>query len=103
MTSRHGDGSSVAGDARLVAELASFYICTVKKYGGRNLLELGIRLERWLKQSIFGLLVGGASGQEVDPSSLDMSRCHRVLLVLVNFRMGTLLLDHPSFAALISG
>jgi heptosyltransferase-3 len=63
-------------------------------------LELGIRFERWLKQRVFGLLVGGASPHAVDPSSLDLSRCHRVLLVRVNFRMGNLLLVTPALCAL---
>jgi heptosyltransferase-3 len=63
-------------------------------------LELGIRLERRLKQSVFGLLLGGRSGHAIDPASLDLSRCHRVLLVRVNFRMGNLLLITPAIGAL---
>jgi lipopolysaccharide heptosyltransferase III len=78
----------------------SFYIRRATTYGGRNLLELGIRLERCLKQRIFGLLVGGVSGQAIDPASLDLSRCRRVLLVRVNFRMGNLLLLTPALGAL---
>ena len=65
-----------------------------------ELLELGIRLERWLKQRVFGLLLGGRSGHAVAPASVDLSRCRRVLLVRVNFRMGNLLLITPAIAAL---
>ena len=65
-----------------------------------ELLELGIRLERWLKQRVFGLLLGGSSGHTIAPASVDLSRCRRVLLVRVNFRMGNLLLITPAIAAL---
>ena len=64
------------------------------------MLELGIRLERWLKQRVFGLLLGGRSGHALAPASVDLSRCRRVLLVRVNFRMGNLLLITPAIAAL---
>ena len=64
------------------------------------MLELGIRLERWLKQRVFGLLLGGSSGHTIAPASVDLSRCRRVLLVRVNFRMGNLLLITPAIAAL---
>jgi ADP-heptose:LPS heptosyltransferase len=63
-------------------------------------VELGIRLERRLKRKLFGLLTGGASAKAVDPSTIDLTRCRRALLVRVNVRMGNLLLVTPALAAL---
>ena len=62
-------------------------------------MDLGKRIERWLKRRIFGLVAGRAPAQP-GSAAVDLGSVHRVLLVRANVRLGNLLLITPAIAAL---
>jgi len=53
-----------------------------------------------VKRTLIGLFTGRMPSECIDPSTINLASCGRVLVVRVNVRMGNLLLVTPAFAAL---
>jgi heptosyltransferase-3 len=63
-------------------------------------MDLGKRIERRLKRTIFGWMAGKPSTTVIAPTAVELQSVRRVLVVRPNFRMGNLLLITPALAAL---
>jgi heptosyltransferase-3 len=63
-------------------------------------MDLGKRIERRLKRTIFGWMAGNPSATVIAPTAVELQSVRRVLVVRPNFRMGNLLLITPALAAL---